>query len=96
MEPSISNSGNRVSTNDELARVVTGALAGAAVAPPQERRLGAVLGATVAVDAAYLTFGLRKRAMRSSGQTFTGVIEDAIATSAALWVGYIEQSKHGG
>ena len=44
-----------------LARVLTGAIAGAAVAPREDRPLGALLGATVAVGAAYLTFRLRKR-----------------------------------
>jgi uncharacterized membrane protein len=71
-----------------LARVATGAIAGAAVAPRQDRPLGAVLGATVAVGAAYLTFRLRKYAIRNGGQTSTGLIEDAVALSAALWVAH--------
>ena len=71
-----------------LARVVTGAIAGAAVAPRRDRPLGAVLGATIAVGAAYLTFQLRKHAMRNGAQASTGLIEDAIAVSAALWVAH--------
>lgn len=71
-----------------LARVVTSAIAGAAVARRQDRPLGAVLGATVAVGAAYLTFQLRKHAIRNRGQASTGLIEDAVALSAALWVAH--------
>jgi len=79
---------DRIIVPGMLARVVTGAVAGAAVAPRQDRPLGAVLGATVAVGAAYLTFQLRKRAIRRNGQTSTGLIEDALAVSAALWVAH--------
>jgi len=50
--------------------------------------VGAVLGATVAVGAAYLTLALRKRAIRENGQTFSGLIEDAVASGAALWVAH--------
>jgi uncharacterized membrane protein len=76
-----------------LARVVTGAIAGAAVAPRQDRTLGAVLGASVAVGAAYLTFQLRKQAIRTGGQASTGLIEDALALSAALWVAHAGRSS---
>jgi uncharacterized membrane protein len=71
-----------------VARVVTGAIAGAAVAPRQERPLAALLGATVAVGAAYLTFQLRKHAIRNGGQASTGIVEDAVALSVALWVAH--------
>ena len=71
-----------------LARVVTGAIAGAAVAPREDRPLGALLGATVAVGAAYLSFRLRKNAILNGGQASTGLIEDAVALSAALLVAH--------
>lgn len=69
-----------------LARVVTAGLAGAALAPRKQALAGAALGAGAAVIAAYVTFGLRMRAMRRFGQTPTGLVEDAITVGAARWV----------
>ena len=77
---------DRIVTAGILARVATGAFAGMAVAPRREQYLGAVLGATAAVVAAYASFGLRQRAMRRGGQTATGLIEDALALAAAVLV----------
>jgi uncharacterized membrane protein len=77
---------DRIITPGILARVATGAIAGAAVAPSRDRTLGAVLGATVAVGSAFLTLALRRRAIRDRGQTSSGLIEDAVALGAALWV----------
>jgi hypothetical protein len=77
-----------------LARIATGALAGMAVAPHREQRLGAVLGATAAVGAAYVSFGIRQRAIRKRGQTATGLIEDAIAVGAALLVAGSGRRSH--
>jgi uncharacterized membrane protein len=68
-----------------LARVVAGAVAGMAVAPREERPIAAVVGAAAAVGAAYISFDLRRRAMRHGGQTPTGLLEDAVAIGAALW-----------
>ena len=65
------------------ARLVTGGLAGAALAPRRHAVLGGVLGATAAVGAAYLTFHLRMKALNRYGQTPTGVIEDALTVGAA-------------
>ncbi len=65
------------------ARILSGGLAGAALAPRRYALLGGILGATAAVGAAYLTFGLRMRALRRFGQTPTGVIEDALTIGAA-------------
>ena len=69
-----------------VARLVTGAITGAALAPREQRTLGAALGATGAVLSAYVTFALRMRAMARYGQTASGVAEDAvvIAGLAAL------------
>jgi uncharacterized membrane protein len=69
-----------------LARLVSGGLAGAALAPRRRALEGAALGAAAAVVSAYVTFGLRKRAMRRFGQTPTGLVEDAITVGAARWV----------
>jgi len=66
-----------------LARLVTGGLAGAALAPRRHALAGGLLGATAAVGAAYLTFALRMHALRRYGQTPTGVIEDALCVGAA-------------
>lgn len=69
-----------------LARIVTGAIAGAALAPRDQRGLAAVLGAGAAVGTAMLTFDLRVRAMRRFGQKTTGAVEDAIALGSATLI----------
>jgi len=69
-----------------FARIATGALVGAALAPRRQLSLGAVLGASAAVGAAYLTLDLRKRAMARFGQRGTGLVEDAIAVGGAALV----------
>jgi hypothetical protein len=48
--------------------------------------LGAVVGASAAVAAAYVTFGARMKAMRRFGQTSTGLVEDALTVGAARLV----------
>lgn len=68
------------------ARLTTGAIVGAALAPPDKRTAGALLGALAAVVAAYPTFDLRMRAMRHYGQTATGLIEDAAVVGLSQWV----------
>ncbi|KQW66943.1 hypothetical protein ASE17_20055 [Phenylobacterium sp. Root77] len=68
------------------ARLVTGALAGAALAPRRQAALGALLGAGGAVAAAYLTFGARMAAMRRYGQKKTGLVEDALTLGATQLV----------
>jgi uncharacterized membrane protein len=69
-----------------LARTLTGALAAMAAAPRKDRHSAAALGAAAAVGAAYITFGLRTRAMQKWGQRNTGLIEDAIALVGSIWV----------
>lgn len=68
------------------ARVISGSIAGAAVAPRGRRAAGALLGAGTAVVAAHLTFRARMRAMRRYGQTSTGLVEDALALGLARLV----------
>jgi uncharacterized membrane protein len=65
------------------ARIVTGGLAGAALAPRRRALAGGLLGAAAAVGAAYVTFDLRMRALRRYGQARTGLIEDALAVGVA-------------
>lgn len=68
------------------ARLVSGGLTGAALAPRRYRYAGALLGATAAVAAAYFTFNGRMKAMRRHGQTSTGLIEDALTVAATQGV----------
>ena len=65
------------------ARLVTGALAGAALAPRKQIALGAALGATAAVGAAFITFHARMAALRRYGQTSSGLVEDALTLAAS-------------
>ena len=69
-----------------VARVATGLIAGAALAPHRQRKLGALLGAGAAVGMAYVTFNLRMRAIARYGQTSTGAVEDAIAVGSAALI----------
>jgi uncharacterized membrane protein len=70
------------------ARVLNGGLAAAAVAPRGERYRAAALGAVCATAAAHLSVAARRRAMRRFGRTATGLIEDALALAAALYVAH--------
>ena len=45
-----------------------------------------LVGATVAVGAAFFTFGIRMRVLRRFGQTPTGLVEDALTVGAAQLV----------
>jgi uncharacterized membrane protein len=68
------------------ARLVTGAIAGAAVAPNTARARAAAVGAAAAVAASYITFNLRMRALRRYGQTKSGLVEDVITVGSTLLV----------
>ena len=68
------------------ARLATGAIAGAAVAPKHERAATMVIGAAAAVAASYLTFHLRMKALHRYGQTASGLVEDAITVGSAVAV----------
>ena len=74
---------DRIIVPGMAARLVTGAIAGAALAPRDRRVAAAALGAAGAFAASYLTFNARVAAMRRFGQVPTGLIEDAIAVGAA-------------
>ena len=77
---------DRIGASGMIARVLTGGLAGAALAPRGRVRVGGALGAVAAVAAAYLTYEARMRAMRHFGQASTGVVEDALTLAAARCV----------
>lgn len=68
------------------ARLVTGGLAGAALADRRHRYAGAALGAAGAVVGAHLGLRARMWAMRRFGQTSTGLAEDALTAGAAGWL----------
>ncbi|WP_338663468.1 DUF4126 family protein [Pararoseomonas sp. SCSIO 73927] len=68
------------------ARMVTGAVAGMALAPRERRGFAAFLGAATAVAASYITFDARIRSMRHHGQVSTGLMEDAMVLAATLWI----------
>lgn len=77
---------DRISAAGLAARVTTGALAAAAVAPPHRRYAGAVVGSAAAVAGGCLSFALRVGAMRRFGRVKTGLTEDVIALAATLWI----------
>ncbi|WP_333587821.1 DUF4126 family protein [Phenylobacterium sp.] len=66
-----------------IVRAMTGALAGAALAPRRQAIGGAVLGGLAAIGASYVTLALRKQAMARFGQTPTGLVEDALCLALA-------------
>lgn len=74
---------DRIAPVSVLARIATGGIAGAALAPRRYALAGAALGAVAAVGAVYLTFTARKAAMARFGQKATGLVEDAITVGAA-------------
>lgn len=65
------------------ARFVTSAIAGAALAQRRQRWLAAAVGGVTAVVASYAGWRLRMRAMKSYGQTSTGLVEDAAVIAGA-------------
>jgi uncharacterized membrane protein len=69
-----------------LARVMSAGIAGAALAPKGQERLGAAAAVGTAVPLAYLTLAGRKKAMAEIGQTKSGLIEDALIVAAGVAV----------
>lgn len=67
-----------------LARVMSAAIAGAALAPRGQEKAGAALAVGTAVPLAYATLASRKRAMKTMGQTPSGLIEDALVVAAGV------------
>jgi uncharacterized membrane protein len=66
-----------------LARVITSGFAGATLAPPKRRLVGAALGAGAAITSSYVGLAARKWAMPRWGRVASGFVEDAIVFSAA-------------
>ena len=69
-----------------IARIMSAGIAGAALAPRGRERIGGAVAVATAVPLAYLTLAARKRAMRQSGQTRSGLVEDLLVVSGALGV----------
>ena len=69
-----------------LARVMSAGIAGAALAPRGQERLGAGLAVGTAVPLAYATLKGRKAGIRRIGQTRSGLIEDALIVAAGVAV----------
>ena len=87
---------DRIALPGLLARCATGAIAGVALAPARQRNTAALLGAAAAVGSSYVTFRMRKYALRRYGQTPTGVVEDGIsAAGAALVVAGVGRTRRG-
>lgn len=68
------------------ARVASAGIAGAALAPRGEEKIGAAIAISAAVPMAYATLAARKKAMAQIGQTRSGLIEDTliVALGAAV------------
>ena len=68
------------------ARVVSGGLAGAALAHERDEISAGLLGIASAVGAAYLTFAARSRLIKRYSQRPTGVVEDVLMVAFAVWI----------
>lgn len=68
------------------ARLVTGFLAGAALAHRRDRLAAGALGAAGAVAGGYVGLAVRKQAIARYGQTRSGLVEDAIALVATAMI----------
>lgn len=79
-----------------LARLMSAGIAGAALAPRGRERAGAAVAVATAVPLAHLTLAVRKRAMARSGQTRSGLVEDALVIAAgAAIVAFSMRAKRG-
>ena len=65
-------------------RAVTSAYAGAALAPKNQRALGAAVAVGTALVSSYFGWRLRMAAIERYGQTPSGLVEDAIVAGAGL------------
>lgn len=74
-----------------VGRAITGAAAGAALAPSDERRLAATVAGLTAVAASFIGLNLRKHAMRRYGQTATGFVEDALVLGGGLAIATVRR-----
>lgn len=66
-----------------IGRFTTSAIAGMALAPKEQRWLGAAIGGATALAAGYVGWRARCAAMRRWGQTSTGFVEDVAVLGGA-------------
>ena len=69
-----------------LARVISAAISGAALAPRDSERGGAAIAVATAIPLAYLTLYGRKQAIARMGQTRSGLVEDLLIVAAGAAV----------
>ncbi len=69
-----------------LARLITNAIAGMALAPKKQRLLGAAVGGATAVAASYPGWRARMAALAKYGQTSTGFVEDIAVIAGAATI----------
>lgn len=77
---------NRIVPIGLVARFTTSAIAGAALASPKHRWLGAAIGGVTAVVASYPGWRGRMAALGRYGQTKTGFAEDAAVLASAIGI----------
>ncbi|WP_349513470.1 DUF4126 family protein [Erythrobacter sp. NFXS35] len=77
---------DRVMPAGLVARFVTSAIAGAALAPRHQRWTAAAAGGTTALVASYVGWRTRLKAMERQSQTATGFVEDAAVLGSAAAV----------
>lgn len=65
-------------------RSITAAYAGAALAPRQQRAMGAALAVGTAMLSSYIGWRIRCAAMERYGQTRSGLVEDVIVVAASI------------
>ena len=73
---------NRTVALGLIARSLTSAFAGAALAPKGKRKVAALLAVATALASSHVGLALRLRSMRSFGQTPTGLVEDGLVLAA--------------
>ncbi len=71
------------------ARVASAGIAGAALAPRGEEKIGAAIAISAAVPMAYATLAARKKAMAQIGQTRSGLIEDTLIVALGATVVFL-------
>jgi len=71
------------------ARVASAGIAGAALAPRGEEKIGAAIAISAAVPMAYATLAARKKAMAEIGQTRSGLIEDTLIVALGATVVFL-------
>lgn len=79
---------DRIVAPGMIARILSAGIAGAALAPKQDRLTAAAAAIGVAAISAHLTFAARMKAMERNGQTPTGVIEDTLVVGSALAIAH--------